>query len=994
MQIIKSGEFFHEILPQGALSEALAVIGEVISQPDSEDARERALLQFLRYIKTRTGFDGPEMAAILRDISGNPTQAVKRALNQWDKAQAAINRLVALQGDDPWLFNADGQGGIRLLTLADINGKTPVDLDITLGRKAEPETGEFLFTFAGDAKAAITLEVADAKELQKDFGISGVSPATDLFTVFSVLGELGVQGTGERGGSAGEIGVSAGLQGSASAHLLFQHAPAKTTVTALADSVADLVDPFDLDSIARRLKPRGAQGLQHIRFHGASSGWIDLDLNLARAVSTPTLVKTPEGATNLPLNQWLNAKVKASYRAEATRELSVTREPGGIILTTVQRSMQRRSLGVTVGAGIELVGLGEVAGQWAAHLLPDLGELKATLEEFAKPGDMLVERIDAILDEHDPWVQSLGNLLLGQSDAQSAASELTDHLMRRVTDAVDTAVDVFDVDPGKPEELAARITSHMTKDNELLKVYGVQIQQWLTEALGNALTSVWSSLENEVEKHRNALLEKIDAGASDAVTGVLRPLEEYGKSARELVKDLNQHATELLSPVIKLLQRYGEQRQKLIAAVEKSAKAKLALSLAITRSREQRSGATARYRLELPSEGQDYPARTVSDYRRWLIGRLPLDADFGGMATLEDGSVQSGISGSYTTNVTLDLGALSFGYRELVEAKADFNVALDGTILVGTAGFKGRKSTSQVLGSATAEARFSGLIPVIGADGAVSGDPFSIGYTYSNDDCEAGDLEALFATVRRFRSSGVFGILPVGRDRLLIDAWENRLDPRARVDVTGVIPADALQRLVDRKFNSTSMAELLWLAYEARNPEAIRLAYHVMKQEDESPADMILRLAEQNTANLERTFSRRLKKSSGLGSASVRSAPTELVKLVSAYAGVERFFVAVQAYQAWRKTLAAPVGATLEALQAWTERVTAEAFDRALDAARGLSAAVDAAGQAVATHEVPPDLLALLTYLDERLEEDEVVSALNLETAPKGSNNKWQLVPV
>ena len=127
---------------------------------------------------------------------------------------------------------------------------------------------------------------------------------------------------------------------------------------------------------------------------------------------------------------------------------------------------------------------------------------------------------------------------------------------------------------------------------------------------------------------------------------------------------------------------------------------------------------------------------------------------------------------------------------------------------------------------------------------------------------------------------------------------------------------------------------------------------------------------------------------------SAQMAVGEVFKLIQAFHGIEIFFDRLHEYAQWRKVLKAPANADRNTLEQWIKEVTEEAFGIATEAANALRFAVDPAGQAAVSDEIPPDTLALFAYFDEFLGDDQVLAALNLETAPKASKTSWQLVTI
>jgi len=240
----------------------------------------------------------------------------------------------------------------------------------------------------------------------------------------------------------------------------------------------------------------------------------------------------------------------------------------------------------------------------------------------------------------------------------------------------------------------------------------------------------------------------------------------------------------------------------------------------------------------------------------------------------------------------------------------------------------------------------------------------------------------------------LFGSLPLRRKSLLIDAFEARETRRAQVEISMVISAQSLSFLIDNGFDRTVLATLLWNAYAAKYSSLMDWFYRAFYKKPGHEADLVLRLASELKGFNTQKWKRK-KWVSKLGkSYKAKQSVGEVFKLIQAFHGIEIFFQRLTEYAQWRKGLSAPVDADRNALEKWIKEITREAFGLATEAANALRWAVDPAGQAVASDEIPPDTLALFAYFDELLGDDQVLAALNLETAPKDADTSWQLVPV
>lgn len=1006
MQVFASPDRqLRELNTESILAEMLKVaVNAVPGGGTVDETYEAALLEVLKIIKDETGINAPRLVDALRTINGDPADGVLNALQAWPKFESkfrsAINRLVALQGDTPWLFNADGQGGIELLDLSQLNGQTPVSLDVQVGRVIQG-TGpaDLMFSISGEAKAAMNLEICDHKELAEDYGITDLSPASDLFLVYLATGEVGLKADTERAITGGDLSVGAGVSAAAGMRYIFQYEKHMKTVRALTDSASQLINPLDLNAVHQALAIKGARGLREIRFQGARSGWLDLDMNFARMASTPTLVNAPAGQETLPLNQWLNATVSIRYRAEVDRMMSITRGDGEILLTSRHGSSRTSMLGLTLGAGIELVGLGKLAGKWVEHLLPDMAELTDTLKKYAKPGDLLVKKAKAELDGQEDWVQTLGELLLGTATPNAAAQELTKDLNERIADTLDSAVDIFDIADNRVDELSEKLTAAIVRDNTLLTIFREHIEGWIQDEFADALLGFWGDFRDRINKTAADLETRMQATTVEKVEKLLKPLAGFGANTQELVSSLNNGGEKLLGPSIKLLQQYAQQRKKLVDVVEKTAKAKLAIEIEISNTRTESGVGNMVYGLRIPGNNR-FSNRTCIAYKRWLLGRLEIGSDFGGVGERKDGSFEYSITGKRTVNITFDLGPRTFDWNGMIESSVNFKVNLDGSIMVGEAGFRGEFSGGKLFGPA-GEVSFSGGMPVITETGAVIAEPFLVSYTYRNDRCSMGELDNFLDSTQNIDENGPFGSLTAERQLQLLAAFEARGHRRARVEISAAMSAETISTHAAAGIDVLLMATMLYEAQRDVNRNRISSLVQAVGKADATVPENIVHIKKAMNSSgksLESFLEHKDALGKSIRHTGFRLGYRLLKNLIHALEGAELFFTEVQAFQVWRRGLLAPAlsaNARIREreIRTWTKETSRIAYDYTKQAANGLRQVIDTTtGGFINSNHIPPDTLAFLTYFDKKLSGSGVIGALSLESSPRGDRSEWVLV--
>lgn len=775
--LAQSGAKAVAIHPRDAyLNRALELIIErnLAADPDS------ALVELLGVLRALDLPLPERLAWLFERVSpaGNVPKSLRDALLENDLAARALRRLDDLQDEVDFLVRRDPDRLYRLSTLDDLRGEKPAEISFDESRSVSHEGGDFGLVLDVNVGARLGLRVLDAAAAEVQFGTRPRGLALAV--------EAGLAGGGTLGLRYAALAASGSGQLAWGAALVYDYPATTSVVRALRDIARDVPDALTLKGLVDAIDEPRADGLRQWRvslergFEFALSAGVKAGSVLLRNVSVAD--------EKMPIRTEAKAALDLSLSVSenASRTITVSKDDAGYLWLRASREFGETVEGkLTAGFDVRIKGWDKAAVHLLGSALPDATPLIEKLGPLAQPGDWLKEQLtDALPDS----LVSLAPALVGDMKPKAIAGELR----RLIAEAVDTRVDLWGAAlEGRADALADRIVSGLLGDiayAALAKELRDWLEPQLQAKLGDAVTALQDRLRSELKGKSAAATDKAVDELAELLARLGRPVAKAASGVQSLVQ-----------PALQFLSDYASLRSKLISAAEEKLKLQLTVALSHSYRREHRARLDLDWGLPLAAL-TSIPKQAESDFRRWLFGRDPENAErpFGlDAATVRtDWLVSSSTLRTIQTGLKIDIGFSNVDARTLLKTDTRVDIGPGGVLMLRTR-TESQKTHKRRVEQFTVAAR--ALFDALAAPVDLALGQFSLDVALKDPHLKRSELDALLASLEH---TGDALLSPDSREAA-IASWEALAAaqgkvPSAKLHLAITMTPAARQRLYDR----------------------------------------------------------------------------------------------------------------------------------------------------------------------------------------------------
>jgi hypothetical protein len=582
----------------------------------------------------------------LRHVQGQVPDAIRAQIQQLPALQRVYRRLAELQGDPQWLFQVGAEGDIRLVTLNQAVGHSPLGLKWDASA-ATGETTSSLFAVEASAGLSLLLDVLPSETASAERDSDPIPIASGMCGVsLTAAGRL--QASLSASATVPVVAsVTAAAHAAGNLTLTYQFFAESSVLRALDAIRGDVPAPTDMGSLAAALDPPGVEGLQAVDFELTMGGQAAATVSVSLKQAAPAAV-IADAAPRVSAQLGLTATVGMGMQSQLRRHIRTCKTTDGKLRISSRVTRQRAS---DIQAGFELgfgfSGLEDWAEHFLGRALPNVPpKLVALLEEYAQPGAMLSEA----LAEHIPnnQLQAIAQLALGLQSSEATAASIGERLFAPVTAAFDSVENLFDAAATAPSEIIDQlITTWLGKDVPF------PVATQLAALLKDPVSRAWSSILDSLKTRAGDFWSSdIQGKTTKQVERALAPLSDALGVGRVVAS-----VEELVEMLQGLLKRYGDWRTNAMGIVKRSLGTRLGFALHYARHDEVISWLSRVYDVDTRSAttGKQWAAAQIA-FEQVLAGKTGVGSTFGGLpVTVVDETLYGKASTTGTLTATLDL---------------------------------------------------------------------------------------------------------------------------------------------------------------------------------------------------------------------------------------------------------------------------------------------------------------------------------------------------
>ena len=328
---------------------------------------------------------------------------------------------------------------------------------------------------------------------------------------------------------------------------------------ALAESLPNLADPFDFNSVWDRLKNGNLQGLT-LEFDGAISAQVQAMLGDAVQLGGGNVAE-------------LAATIAVSSKLAGVYTLKVLKTDAGFSVDMTRDPSAQEDISGSLGVDVDISGLTKSLTQTLTTLTKTWDTALSDIKPFLSPGTWLTQHASqAFSDELKKVVSDAGLQAAIVSDFDTALGAtpqgggVDDWLAGVVTSAIDRGSVLVETNAG---DAIAKVMTEVTRALPMLA----------TSPLTPALQDAQTQLEGLVTTGVNEVRDQLDTAIKNALAASTANLEAALKKLGATIGPVFKSLDDALAPVRQVLAKVDAQFHQLIDPVEKALQQKVTAKL-------------------------------------------------------------------------------------------------------------------------------------------------------------------------------------------------------------------------------------------------------------------------------------------------------------------------------------------------------------------------------------------------------------------------------
>ncbi len=797
---------------QAVLKSALDALQKLGYSP--RDALFLVLQWLAKQLKGGDVHAGAVMTALLNKLQAGAglEPAVIAALAATGPGQRLLDRIEDLQNEVPFLFRLDESGLPRLCTLQELVDGKPAELNFSESRSSDLSSAPLSFTVGVTAGVKLGMRVVSTATAKSTWNATLGQPQ-DLGFVLYAGGNLGANV------QLAQSGTSLGAAANASQQLtlVYQFDGAKTTLEAIGHVLEDLPSGISLKQLGDTLDLPAQDGLRQFNLANAAGFQFNLS-GSTQGTRIDLRSVTVDGKAQQIKTTWGGSVgLSVKFSDQRARLLCISKNADGTLLLHAERNnTQTLNSAIDIAAGVEISGWDAIAAGLVSATLPDATDLIERVGKWANPGAWLKSKLTDALPAD---LAALAPILIGEVQGEDNVETALKNLIQGLIDskvnlwaaALDDKADLL------IDDLVNGIVSDVSQRDA-----AKPLRDWLEAKLPPLLSQARDELVNDLK-------EQVSTATGAFSQAKAKALKDDLAAVGNAISAATNSVAAFVQPVLTFLNNYSAWRAKLIAAVEKTLKLKLSITIAYTYQRT----ATDQLDFDLLLPGNLIVAPTdlaERDFSRWLRGRaFADDAHPFGLPLNQIQSSWRAVSARMTQigeSLTVDLGSWSATTSTLLKASTRVEIGPSGVLLAQTDASAAKNygwgdEKFSALGRATFDALMSPLML----------SQFSLDIELADNQLTQRELQQILASLH---ISGAPALLNTVDEAAIVAKWQTLrdkagADPAARLRLGMALDPAARRRVIDSasdgKALRAAIAQAMVVACNAKPGRNLQTAF-------------------------------------------------------------------------------------------------------------------------------------------------------------------------